>query len=37
MQATATEFLLGGRVRAFENGTLACSRDFSETIPRELM
>jgi predicted acyl esterase len=37
MRATATEFLLEGRVRAFENGELACSRDFSETIARDLV
>jgi hypothetical protein len=37
MHATATDFVLRGSVRAYENGTLAGCRDFEETIPRDLV
>jgi uncharacterized protein len=37
MHATATDFVLRGSLRAYENGTLARSRDFEETIPRDLV
>ncbi|MFI4996733.1 MAG: CocE/NonD family hydrolase C-terminal non-catalytic domain-containing protein, partial [Hyphomicrobiales bacterium] len=37
MRATATDFILEGHVRAFENGRLASSRDFEETIARDLL
>jgi uncharacterized protein len=37
MRATMTDFHLQGAVRAYENGALATSRDFEETIPRDLV
>jgi uncharacterized protein len=37
MRATATEFILRAKLRAFENGTLAAARDFEETLPRDLI
>jgi predicted acyl esterase len=37
MHATATDFVLAAKLRAFENGTFAASRDFEETIPRDLV
>ena len=37
MRATATDFLLQGQLRAYENGALAATRDFDETIPRDLL
>ncbi|MBW0001863.1 MAG: CocE/NonD family hydrolase [Hyphomicrobiales bacterium] len=37
MRATRTEFILNASVRAFENGSLAASREFEETIPRDLV
>jgi hypothetical protein len=36
MRATATEFLLEGRLRGYENGALAGERDWREMIPRDL-
>jgi hypothetical protein len=29
--------VLSAKLRAFENGTLAATRDFEETIPRDLV
>ncbi|MGA2043539.1 MAG: CocE/NonD family hydrolase [Roseiarcus sp.] len=37
MRATATDFVLEGRLRAYENGALAAERDWRETIPRDLL
>jgi predicted acyl esterase len=37
MRATATDFLLQGQLRAYENDALAATRDFDETIPRDLL
>ncbi len=37
MHATTTNFVLTATLRAFANGTLAESRDFEETIPRDLV
>jgi len=37
MQASASDFVLRGSVRAYENGALAASRDWDETIPRDLL
>jgi len=37
MRATATEFLIEAQLDAFENGTLARSRTFAETIARDLI
>ncbi|SDR53336.1 hypothetical protein SAMN05519103_04700 [Rhizobiales bacterium GAS113] len=37
MQATATDFVVAASLRAYENGTLAGSRDFEERIPRDLL
>jgi hypothetical protein len=37
MHATATDFVLRASVRAHENGTLAASRDWEQTIPRDLL
>jgi hypothetical protein len=37
MRATATDFLLQGTVRAYENGALAATRAWDETIPRDLL
>jgi uncharacterized protein len=37
MRATATDFILEGHVRAFENEELAAFRDFEETIVRDLL
>jgi hypothetical protein len=37
MRATATQFILEGHVRTFENGALSCARDFAETIARDLV
>ena len=37
MHATATDFVVQARVDAYENGTLAGSRDWEETIPRDLL
>lgn len=37
MRATASEFILRAKLRAFENGSLAAARDFEETIPRDLI
>ena len=35
MRATATDFLLQAKVRAYENGALAGARAWEETIPRD--
>ena len=35
MQASATHFLLRATVRAYENGVLAATREWDETIPRD--
>ncbi|MDE3177711.1 MAG: CocE/NonD family hydrolase [Pseudomonadota bacterium] len=37
MRATATDFVLEARLDAFENGALAHSRDYAETIARDLI
>jgi putative CocE/NonD family hydrolase len=37
MHASATDFILRGNLRAFENGALAASRDWEVTIPRDHM
>ena len=37
MQASATHFMLRGSVRAYENGALAGSRQWDETIPRDFL
>jgi hypothetical protein len=37
MRATTTEFVLEGEVRAYENGALAATREFAETIARDLV
>jgi hypothetical protein len=37
MRATATSFDLEGTLEAFENGTLAASRRFTQTVPRDLV
>ncbi|MGD0721238.1 MAG: CocE/NonD family hydrolase [Roseiarcus sp.] len=37
MRATATDFVLEGRLRAYENGALAAEREWSQTIPRDLL
>jgi hypothetical protein len=37
MRSTATQFILDGHVRTFENGELSRSRDFAETIARDLL
>jgi uncharacterized protein len=37
MHATATHFVVEARLRAYENGALAGSRDWKETIPRDLV
>jgi putative CocE/NonD family hydrolase len=37
MRATATEFVLSAKLSAFENGALVATRDFEETIPRDLV
>lgn len=37
MRATATDFVLEGTVTAFENGTVAATRRWSEVIPRDLL
>jgi putative CocE/NonD family hydrolase len=37
MHATATHFIVGAKLLAFENGTLAATRDFEEKIPRDLV
>ena len=37
MHASASDFVLRGSVRAYENGALAASRDWDETIPRDLL
>ena len=37
MHSTASEFLVEGRLRAFENGREAFSRDFEARIPRDLV
>jgi hypothetical protein len=37
MRASATHFMLRGSVRAYENDTLAASREWDETIPRDLL
>ena len=37
MHSTATQFFISARLLAFENGALAATRDFNETIPRDLV
>ncbi|MFY8150975.1 MAG: peptidase S15, partial [Hyphomicrobiales bacterium] len=37
MRATADSFVLDGTLEAYENGTLAASRSWQETIPRDLV
>ena len=37
MRATCDAFILHANLRAYENGALACEREFSDTIPRDLL
>ncbi|MBV9752414.1 MAG: hypothetical protein JO188_07840 [Hyphomicrobiales bacterium] len=37
MHSTATQFFVSARLLAFENGALAATRDFEQTIPRDLV
>jgi putative CocE/NonD family hydrolase len=37
MRATADDFILTATVSAYENGALAITREFAETIPRDLL
>ena len=37
MHATADDFILVGTLKAYENGALAASREWRETIPRDLL
>ncbi len=37
MRATCAAFVLHAKLRAYENDALACEREFSEAIPRDLL